>query len=91
MGWRADGGLWLLVRGGGLFLSKGTGVSEIDDRSFVFLLSSEATLIENMKNGLEVQCGFILTLTKSHIPPSFTSYSSIEYCTISFHLRLGDA
>lgn len=27
MGWRADGGLWLLVRGGGLFLSKGTGVS----------------------------------------------------------------
>lgn len=26
MGWRADGGLWLLVRGGGLFLSKGTGV-----------------------------------------------------------------
>lgn len=28
MGWRADGGLWLLVRGGGLYLSKGTGVSE---------------------------------------------------------------
>ncbi|KAF4346703.1 hypothetical protein G4B88_027826 [Cannabis sativa] len=28
MGWRADGGLWLLVRGGGLFLSKGTGLSE---------------------------------------------------------------
>ncbi|KAA3482654.1 photosystem II stability/assembly factor HCF136, chloroplastic [Gossypium australe] len=28
MGWRADGGLWLLVRGGGLFLSKGTGISE---------------------------------------------------------------
>ena len=28
MGWRADGGLWLLVRGGGLFLSKGTGVSD---------------------------------------------------------------
>eukprot|EP00270_Netrium_digitus_P004294 TRINITY_DN152_c0_g1_i1.p1 TRINITY_DN152_c0_g1~~TRINITY_DN152_c0_g1_i1.p1 ORF type:complete len:441 (+),score=68.65 TRINITY_DN152_c0_g1_i1:60-1325(+) len=28
MGWRTDGGLWLLVRGGGLFLSKGTGVSE---------------------------------------------------------------
>jgi hypothetical protein len=27
MGWRADGGLWLVVRGGGLFLSKGTGVS----------------------------------------------------------------
>lgn len=27
MGWRADGGLWLLVRGGGLYLSKGTGVS----------------------------------------------------------------
>lgn len=26
MGWRADGGLWLLVRGGGLYLSKGTGV-----------------------------------------------------------------
>nr|CAD1830704.1 unnamed protein product [Ananas comosus var. bracteatus] len=25
MGWRADGGLWLLVRGGGLYLSKGTG------------------------------------------------------------------
>lgn len=29
MGWRADGGLWLLVRGGGLFLSKGTGVLDI--------------------------------------------------------------
>ncbi|KAJ8428595.1 hypothetical protein Cgig2_021843 [Carnegiea gigantea] len=28
MGWRADGGLWLLVRGGGLYLSKGTGLSE---------------------------------------------------------------
>ncbi|XP_042064100.1 photosystem II stability/assembly factor HCF136, chloroplastic-like [Salvia splendens] len=28
MGWRADGGLWLLARGGGLFLSKGTGISE---------------------------------------------------------------
>jgi photosystem II stability/assembly factor-like uncharacterized protein len=27
MGWRADGGLWLLVHGGGLYLSKGTGVS----------------------------------------------------------------
>lgn len=27
MGWRADGGLWLLARGGGLYLSKGTGVS----------------------------------------------------------------
>lgn len=27
MGWRSDGGLWLLVRGGGLYLSKGTGVS----------------------------------------------------------------
>lgn len=30
MGWRADGGLWLLVRGGGLYLSKGTGVNFID-------------------------------------------------------------
>lgn len=28
MGWRADGGLWLLVRGGGLFLGRGTGVTE---------------------------------------------------------------
>lgn len=28
MGWRADGGLWLLARGGGLFLSKGIGVRE---------------------------------------------------------------
>lgn len=28
MGWRADGGLWLLTRGGGLFFSEGTGVSE---------------------------------------------------------------
>lgn len=28
MGWRADGGLWLLVRGGGLYLSKGTGVRD---------------------------------------------------------------
>ncbi|XP_057960542.1 photosystem II stability/assembly factor HCF136, chloroplastic isoform X1 [Malania oleifera] len=28
MGWRTDGGLWLLVRGGGLYLSKGLGISE---------------------------------------------------------------
>ncbi|XLT55618.1 hypothetical protein HN873_048222, partial [Arachis hypogaea] len=28
MGWRADGGLWLFVRGGGLYLSKGTGLTE---------------------------------------------------------------
>ncbi|KAK3017641.1 hypothetical protein RJ639_003233 [Escallonia herrerae] len=28
MGWRADGGLWLLVRGGGLYLSRGTGLTE---------------------------------------------------------------
>lgn len=28
MGWRADGGLWLLARGGGLYLSKGTGIRE---------------------------------------------------------------
>ncbi|KAG7974594.1 hypothetical protein I3843_06G055200 [Carya illinoinensis] len=28
MGWRADGGLWLLVRGGGLYLSKGSGITE---------------------------------------------------------------
>ncbi|XP_021846341.1 photosystem II stability/assembly factor HCF136, chloroplastic [Spinacia oleracea] len=28
MGWRADGGLWLLVRGGGMYLSKGSGMSE---------------------------------------------------------------
>lgn len=35
MGWRTDGGLWLLVRGGGLYLSKGTGVSE-----FCFLEAS---------------------------------------------------
>uniref|UniRef100_A0A251TQ58 Putative photosynthesis system II assembly factor Ycf48/Hcf136-like domain protein n=1 Tax=Helianthus annuus TaxID=4232 RepID=A0A251TQ58_HELAN len=28
MGWRADGGLWLLVRGGDLYLSKGTGITE---------------------------------------------------------------
>eukprot|EP00475_Leptophrys_vorax_P019856 TRINITY_DN27186_c0_g1_i1.p1 TRINITY_DN27186_c0_g1~~TRINITY_DN27186_c0_g1_i1.p1 ORF type:complete len:428 (+),score=24.17 TRINITY_DN27186_c0_g1_i1:59-1342(+) len=28
MGWRTDGGLWLLVRGGGLFLGEGSGVSE---------------------------------------------------------------
>ena len=38
MGWRADGGLWLLVRGGGLFLSKGTGVSKVEDRLFAFLV-----------------------------------------------------
>jgi len=31
MGWRADGGLWLLVRGGGLYLSKGTGVSSSEN------------------------------------------------------------
>ncbi|KAK9115560.1 hypothetical protein Sjap_014507 [Stephania japonica] len=28
MGWRADGGLWLLVRGGGLYLSRGIGLTE---------------------------------------------------------------
>ncbi|KAJ7520787.1 hypothetical protein O6H91_19G022800 [Diphasiastrum complanatum] len=28
MGWRADGGLWLVVRGGGLYLGRGEGVSE---------------------------------------------------------------
>ncbi|MED6174936.1 hypothetical protein PIB30_073571 [Stylosanthes scabra] len=28
MGWRADGGLWLLVRGGGLYLSNGTGLTK---------------------------------------------------------------
>ncbi|KAL2631103.1 hypothetical protein R1flu_015789 [Riccia fluitans] len=28
MGFRADGGLWLVVRGGGLFFSKGTGIGE---------------------------------------------------------------
>ncbi|KAK4360207.1 hypothetical protein RND71_019159 [Anisodus tanguticus] len=28
MGWRSDGGLWLLVRGGGLYLSKDTGLTE---------------------------------------------------------------
>lgn len=28
MGWRSDGGLWVLVRGGGLLLSEGTGVTE---------------------------------------------------------------
>jgi photosystem II stability/assembly factor-like uncharacterized protein len=31
MGWREDGGLWLLTRGGGVFLSDGTGVPENDD------------------------------------------------------------
>lgn len=31
MGWRSDGGLWLLTRGGGVFLSDGTGVPESDD------------------------------------------------------------
>lgn len=36
MGWRADGGLWLLVRGGGLFLSKGTGVSNSENFILVY-------------------------------------------------------
>uniref|UniRef100_A0A0D9WUE3 Photosynthesis system II assembly factor Ycf48/Hcf136-like domain-containing protein n=1 Tax=Leersia perrieri TaxID=77586 RepID=A0A0D9WUE3_9ORYZ len=35
MGWRADGGLWLLVRGGGLFLSKGSGITEDFDEASV--------------------------------------------------------
>jgi len=39
MGWRADGGLWLLVRGGGLYLSKGTGVS-----------NSENVIVNNLLN-----------------------------------------
>ena len=38
MGWRADGGLWLLVRGGGLFLSSGTGVRL---RGFSLLASTQ--------------------------------------------------
>ena len=44
MGWRADGGLWLLARGGGLYLSKGTGVfiSENILRS-VFLLDQQSS------------------------------------------------
>lgn len=65
MGWRADGGLWLLVRGGGLFLSKGTGVSEIEDVPLhVQLLAMhfvQTTLLENMNNGFELQFGLILT------------------------------
>jgi len=40
MGWRADGGLWLLVRGGGLYLSKGTGVH--------ILPKSHSNLMQNM-------------------------------------------
>ncbi|KAL3681931.1 hypothetical protein R1sor_024887 [Riccia sorocarpa] len=35
MGFRADGGLWLVVRGGGLFFSKGSGVTEEEDPDFV--------------------------------------------------------
>ncbi|KAL3510255.1 hypothetical protein ACH5RR_029656 [Cinchona calisaya] len=31
MGWRTDGGLRLLVRGAGLYLSKGTGITEVFD------------------------------------------------------------
>lgn len=31
MGWRTDGGLWLLTRGGGIFLGNGTGVPSNDD------------------------------------------------------------
>lgn len=41
MGWRADGGLWLVVRGGGLYVSKGTGVGishTLGTRSKVALL-----------------------------------------------------
>lgn len=48
MGWRADGGLWLLVRGGGLYLSKGTGASE---RSFLLnFYSSIIHLDSNILN-----------------------------------------
>ena len=31
IGWRQDGGLWLLTRGGGIFFSRGEGVPESDD------------------------------------------------------------
>ena len=31
MGWRSDGGIWLLTRGGGIFLSNQAGVPESDD------------------------------------------------------------
>jgi len=31
MGWRPDGGLWLLTRGGGVFLSTGSGLPATDD------------------------------------------------------------
>ena len=31
MGWRQDGGLWVLTRGGGIFFGKGAGLPESDD------------------------------------------------------------
>jgi len=45
MGWRADGGLWLLVRGGGLYLSKGTGVC-----SHLFLLHGTAFIFSDLRD-----------------------------------------
>jgi len=50
MGWRADGGLWLLVRGGGLFLSKGTRVrlGDLDKQELApFLFISSSLLLQN--------------------------------------------
>lgn len=35
MGWRKDGGLWMLTRGGGMFFAKGTGVQEDFDEEKV--------------------------------------------------------
>jgi len=35
MGWRRDGGLWMLTRGGGMFFAKGTGVQEDFDEETV--------------------------------------------------------
>lgn len=43
MGWRADGGLWLLVRGGGLYLSKGTGVSKL----YIFFVNFISIIVLN--------------------------------------------
>ncbi|XP_065630569.1 photosystem II stability/assembly factor HCF136, chloroplastic [Quercus suber] len=64
MGWRADGGLWLLVRGGGLYLSKGTGVTEefeevsVQSRGFGILdigYRSEVTIF-SLGGGVMIMC-----------------------------------
>lgn len=51
MGWRADGGLWLLVRGGGLYLSKGTGVVNTENFILVYQYDTSSFPFHSFSSG----------------------------------------